>query len=285
MAKIIDGKKLAEKIKDDVVKEIQKLPSHPGLAILLVGERPDSKSYVNLKEREGKKCGIDTHLYKFPENISEKEILNAIEFLNNDETIDGILLQLPLPKNFNTNKIVNAINPNKDVDGFHSENLKKINDKNNNYIMPPLAGVILEMLKEYNIDIKNKKIAFTAHSDIFMQGVGNILRKKGGDILPCNYDGLSENSLKECLKKGDIIITAIGKKNYLDSSYIKKGAVIIDIGIIKEEDKTYGDVNFEDVKNIASYITPVPGGVGPMTIACAFQNVLQLYKNHKVVKP
>ena len=281
---IIDGKKIAEKIKDGIVKEIQKLKDRPNLAIILVGSRADSELYVNLKQKEAKKCGIDTHLYKFDEKTTEEELLQCIKFLNDDEKIDGILLQLPLPQKFDTDKIVSAIKPEKDVDGFHPENLKKINSNLplltkeragvRSYIIPPLAGVILEICNGIKCDLKDKKIAILAHSDIFMQGVGNILQQQGTKILPCKYD---EKNSPDCTKQADIVITAVGKKHYLNKDYIKEDAVIIDIGIIKDDTGTYGDVDFDSVKEKASFITPVPGGVGPITIACAFRNVLQLY--------
>jgi len=280
---IINGKKLAEKIKDDLVLTIQKLPSRPSLAILLVGDRQDSQAYVKLKEKEGKKCGIDTHLYKFDTQTTTKDILATIDFLNKDDSVDGILLQLPLPKHLDTNQIVNAIDPQKDVDGFHQKNLQKIINGTSavDYIMPPLAGVILKMLKTYGIAIRDQQIALIAHSDIFMQGISSILQHHGGIVIPLSYDRMKPEVLKNQTKQADIIITAIGRKHYLNSTYVQSGATIIDIGIIKEQDKTYGDVDFDDVKTVAGFITPVPGGVGPMTIAMAFQNVLRLHQQKK----
>jgi len=280
---IINGRKIAEKIKDDIVKEVAKLTNRPNLAIVLVGERTDSQLYVTLKEKEAKKCGIDTHLYKLDENTTEEELLKCIDFINKDDSIDGVLLQLPLPKHLNTDKIISAIDVRKDVDGFHPENLKNIREQKP-YIISPLAGVVLEICQDIKYDLKDKKIAILAHSDIFMQGVGNILQLHGAKILPCQYDD-EKIKLKNCTKQADIIITAIGKKHYLNYSYVKKGAVIIDIGIIKDETGTYGDVDFNDIADIADFVTPVPGGVGPITIACAFRNVLQLYKVHKVKSP
>jgi len=289
MTQIINGKKIADKIKNGIVKQIAKLSDRPNLAIILVGERADSKLYVDLKQKEAKKCGIDTHLYKFNEDVDEEELLQSIDFINNDELIDSVLLQLPLPEKFNTDKIVNAIDVKKDVDGFHPENLKKINSNLplltkervgvRSYITPPLAGVILEILQDINCDLQDKQIVILANSAIFMQGVGNILQQKGAKILPCKY---GEKKLPDCTKQADVIVTAIGQKHYLTADYIKEDAVIIDIGIIKEEKNTFGDVDFDSAKNIASFITPVPGGVGPITIACAFRNVLKLYEqNHK----
>lgn len=276
MAKIIDGKKLAEKIKDELVREITKFPTRPNLAIILVGNRADSELYVSLKEREAKKVGIDTHLYRFEADTSEEELLKCISFINQDDLINGILLQLPLPKHLNMNKIVNAIKPEKDIDGFHQDNLKNIK-QSKPFIMPPLAGVIIEMLSSINEDLKDKKVALLAHSDIFIQGVGNILEQKGAKILTCSYDSQKTHELMKCTREADVIVTAVGKKHYLNYDYVKPGVIVIDIGIIKDGEQTYGDVDFDSVSEVASFITPVPGGVGPMTIACAFRNVVEIY--------
>jgi len=287
MCEIIDGRALADKIEDKIVQEIVKLlvlPNdgnrHPNLAIILVGERPDSKLYVARKEKEATKCGIDTHVYKFAEDASEQELLDCIGFLNRDDLIDGILLQLPLPPQFNTDKIVAAISPDKEVDGFHPDNLKKIY-AGEPYQMPVLAAVILEILTSINCNLQNKTVALLAHSDIFMNGIGEILKQCGAVILPCHYDENSKNNLQICTKQADIVITAVGKKHYLTADYLKPDAVVIDIGIIREGDETFGDVDFASASKVASFITPVPGGVGPMTIACALRNVLELYKKNK----
>ncbi|MEK7068098.1 MAG: bifunctional 5,10-methylenetetrahydrofolate dehydrogenase/5,10-methenyltetrahydrofolate cyclohydrolase [Patescibacteria group bacterium] len=289
MCQIINGNALAEKIKDKIVSEVQKLPSRPNLAIILVGERPDSTLYVARKEKEGKKCGIDTHLYKFGEDASEQELLDCIGYLNRDDLIDGILLQMPLPAHFNANKIVATISADKEIDGFHPVNLKKIK-AGEKYLMPVLAAVILEILKSINCDLRGKTIALLAHSDIFMNGVGEILQQRGATILPCAYDAHSAGELRRCAKKADIVITAVGKKNYLTADYLKPEAIVIDIGIIREGDpsdkhgasQTFGDVEPKSVSKVASFLTPVPGGVGPMTIAFALKNVVELYKNVKL---
>ncbi len=273
-AQIIDGRKLAEQIKDELVQEIIKLPEHPNLAIILVGQQSDSCLYVSLKEKEGKKCGVDVHCYKFDEDTIEDELLKCIEFLNNDNKINGILIQLPLPGKFNTNKIIAGVKPEKDIDGFHPRNLQKI-ASGKNYIMPPLAGAVLEICKDIKCDLQNKKVVIIGKSDILSQGLGDILKQRNCDITTVKP---SDSDLQNKSKQADVLVTAVGKKHYLTADYIKPGAVVIDIGIIKEEKKVYGDVDFESVSNAASYVTPVPGGVGPMTIACAFRNVLKFYK-------
>lgn len=279
---IIDGKKLAEKIKDDIVKEIVKLGQRPNLAIILIGQREDSALYVSLKERGAKKVGIDTHLYKCPENIFEKEILEMIECLNNDETIDAILIQLPLPENFNTDKIIKAIAPGKDVDGFHPENLKKLLASCDSLaLMPPVFGVVLEILKSINCDLENKKVCIAANSDIFGKSLAKVLECSGAKVQTTRGDG---EDLKEKTSQADILITALGKPEFIKKDFIKKDAVVIDVGITKTKNGVKGDVDFEDVKNAVGHITPVPGGVGPMTIAMAFRNTMELFKKSKKVE-
>jgi methylenetetrahydrofolate dehydrogenase (NADP+)/methenyltetrahydrofolate cyclohydrolase len=293
MCKIIDGRILAEKIKDELVKEIvgerkgaeiNNYP-RPNLAIILIGEREDSSLYVGLKEKEAKKVGIDTHLYKCGEDISEKEVLDMINFLNNDETVDAILVQLPLPEHLNTDKIISSIKASKDVDGFHPENLKKLcafsrTDRGGAFrpLMPPVFGACLEMLKSIDCDLKEKQVCIIANSDIFGKTLVKVLECRGAKVKTVKAD---DKNLAEETSEADILITAVGKPKFIKKEMIKKDAVIIDIGITKEEKKVFGDVDFEDVKEKAGFITPVPGGVGPLTIAMAFKNTLELYKNKR----
>ena len=287
MCKIIDGRILAEKIKDELVKEIigerkgaeiNNYP-RPNLAIILIGEREDSSLYVGLKEKEAKKVGIDTHLYKCREDVSEKEVLDMINFLNNDETVDAILVQLPLPAHLNTDEIIGSINQGKDIDGFHPDNLKiLLNSCDGGAIMPPVFAACLEILKSIDCDLKNKNVAIIANSDIFGKSLAKVLECRGAKAQVVRADG---QNLKEETLNADILITAVGKPKFIKKDFIKKGAVIIDIGITKEEKKVFGDVDFEDVKEKAGFITPVPGGVGPLTIAMAFKNTLELYKNKR----
>ena len=281
MAKIINGKALAEKIKDNIVKEIIKLNGlRPNLAIILIGEREDSELYVSLKEQQAKKVGIDTHLYKCPENINEQEVLDIIDHLNKDELIDGILIQLPLPKGFDTDAIIRAIDPAKDVDRFHPDNLKILfKTCDHHHVMPPIFEVVLEMLKSIDCQLQNKQICIVCNSDIFGKSLAKVLECQGARVEIVYTDN---NDLVNKTKRADVLITAVGKSGFIKKDMIKKDAVIIDIGITKKGKKVYGDVDFEDVKNKVGYITPVPGGVGPMTIAMAFKNTLELYKRkHK----
>ena len=313
---IINGKILAEKIKNEIVKEILRKDffeeqncqdsscachvreknnktikqksnfiltcPRPNLAIILIGNREDSDLYVGLKEKEAKKVGIDTHLYKYADGISEKEILDSINYLNNDDCIDAILIQLPLPKRLDTDKIINSIKKEKDIDGFHPDNLKiLLNSCNGGAMMPPVFGACLEILKSINCELKNKKVCIIANSDIFGKTLAKVLECRGAEVETVKADN---KDLKNKTSEADILITAVGKSKFIKKDMVKKDAVIIDIGITKEGKKVYGDVDFEDVKNVAGYITPVPGGVGPLTIAMAFKNTVELYKKRLNIK-
>ncbi|MCK5415887.1 bifunctional 5,10-methylenetetrahydrofolate dehydrogenase/5,10-methenyltetrahydrofolate cyclohydrolase [Candidatus Parcubacteria bacterium] len=265
--KKIDGQILAEKIKDKITKEIFELGIRPNLAIILIGERSDSRLYVDLKEHEAKKVGIDTHTYKCPTETSEEEILAMINHLNEDELIDGILVQLPLPDKFNTDKIIKALNPNKDVDGFHPDN------KNN--IISPVHGTVLEMLNSISCDLKNKNIIIISNSKTFGDPLAKLLEEKNAITKVINS---KDRNLAEETIKADILITAVGKPHFIKKEMIKDETVIIDIGITKKDTHVLGDVDYKNVLKKVSYITPVPGGVGPMTIAMLFKNTLKLYK-------
>jgi len=270
---LIDGKLLAEKIKDKIALEIVSFGGkRPGLAIILVGERPDSTLYVSLKEKQAKAVGIDTHLYRLPESIGQDELLATIKFLNNDPEVDGILVQLPLPAQLETDVIVNAVNPDKDVDGFTKENMKRLMGEEKEVgLMPPVYAVIIAMLESINCEIANKKINLIVNSDIFEDHLIEILKLQGGIIVPD-------------IKEADIIITAQGKANAINAEMIKDDAIIIDIGISHDKDgKVVGDVDAKSMENKSGYLSPVPGGVGPMTIAMAFLNTLIAFnKQHKI---
>lgn len=281
MCYVIDGQALAKKIKDEIIKEIiggrQGLSIYnsyrPNLAIILIGERDDSELYVNLKEKEAKRIGVDTHIYRCRENISEKEVLELIEFLNSDETIDAILVQLPLPVNFNTDKIIQAIDPKKDIDGFHPDNLKKLTKEF--VITPPVFAAVLNILESIDYDLGSKKACVIANSEIFGKSLIKVLARQGARAEIVKID---DEALKEKTKEADVLITAVGRPHFIKKEMVKKDAIVIDIGITKKGKKVYGDVDFEDVKKVAGFITPVPGGVGPLTIAMALKNTLELYK-------
>lgn len=264
MVKLIDGRAIAERVKDNIALTIHSFSGpRPNLAIILVGEREDSKIYVSLKQREGIKVGVDTHLYKLESETSETELLEVIEFLNKDESIDGILVQLPLPEKFNTNKIISAIDPMKDVDGFHPQHPE--------FVQSPVLASVSACLDNIEMSGEGKFACILYNSEVFGGGLEEVMTRYGFKIIP-----------KEEIMNADLVITALGEPKKIKKEMIKDDAVIIDIGISKVEGKVYGDADFEDLKNKASYITPVPGGIGPMTIAFLFKNVLEIFKRrHK----
>lgn len=278
--KIINGSELAEKIKDKIAKQIYELNGpRPNLAIVLIGERPDSELYVRLKETEAKKVGVDTHLYRCPANISERELLEMIKCLNEDEQIDGILVQLPLPAGIDTDTIIMAVDPTKDVDGFQPDNLEKLlNGCDRAEIMPPVFGAALAILKSIDCEINNKQVCIISNSDIFGKSLAHVLICRGAEAEAIKSD---DENLAEHARQADILISAVGRPGLIKKGMIKPDAVIIDVGISKVKGQTVGDVDFEEVKDKAGYLTPVPGGVGPLTIALALKNTLEIFKKRR----
>jgi methylenetetrahydrofolate dehydrogenase (NADP+) / methenyltetrahydrofolate cyclohydrolase len=274
---LIDGKRIAEKIKDDIVKEILTPgDERPNLAIILVGEREDSQIYVRLKEKEAKKVGIDTHLYKCDSDISEADLLATIDFLNNDEMIDGILLQLPLPDGFDTKKIVSRIDSTKDVDGFHPENLERYMAGEAVEIEPLLVSVTKRIFDDMEFSPKGKRAVAVVNSEFFGKTMQYAMASLGAEAIFCYPDDL-ELSVKTC--GADILITALGQPHFIKAEMIKSDAVVIDIGISRLPDgQIAGDVDALSVVDKPGYLTPVPGGVGPLTIAMALFNTLKLYR-------
>jgi len=260
MVQKIDGQAIAERVKKKIAKEIHQLKGpRPNLAIILVGDRPDSQIYVAKKEQEGKKVGIDMHLYKMDDDVPETELLRVIDFLNRDELIDGILVQLPLPDRFDADKIINAVAPEKDVDGFHP--------RHPDYIISPVLAAIQACLEDINFAPVGKNACVLYNSEVFGQSIKKVLTSAGLIV------SLGTNS-----EQADLLVTALGEPGKIKKDMVKKDAVIIDIGITKVGGKVLGDVDFADVKDKAAFITPVPGGIGPMTIAFLFKNTLEIFK-------
>ncbi len=287
---LINGRLLAEKIKDDIAKEVfascvKADCRHPGLAIILVGARPDSTLYVDLKDKAAKSVGIDTNLYKFDETASERELLDTINFLNADDAIDGILIQLPLPENLDTDKVVNTIAPDKDVDGFTKTSLEKLTEqheiparaalgRNDEKILSPVFQSILACLAEAKFDLNNKNVAIVAKPGIFIDSLDKLLEHLGAKVV-----SIEPSEVGKKTAEADLLITAVGQADLIKAEDIKDGAVLIDIGISKDATgKTCGDVDAESVADKASWLTPVPGGIGPMTIAFALKNTLAFYQ-------
>ena len=263
-AQLIDGKKLADEILLDIKKQVAKLETKPGLAAILVGDDPASKLYLKLKKDACEKVGIDFFSYFLDKDCPEGKILEIINFLNNDPDINGIIIQLPLPKKFNQDKLIKAINPNKDVDGFHPQT---------KVISPNVLGII-ELVKQTKIDLKNKKVIVLSNSEIFSQPFKKLLSES--KIEYANPQSPISN-LQSQTKSADVLIVAIGKPNFIKPDMVKKDATIIDVGINKVHGKTIGDVD-PAVDKIAAFRSPVPGGVGPMTVAMLLQNLVKMVK-------
>ncbi|MCK5060925.1 bifunctional 5,10-methylenetetrahydrofolate dehydrogenase/5,10-methenyltetrahydrofolate cyclohydrolase [Candidatus Parcubacteria bacterium] len=285
-AQIIDGQALAEEIKDKIVKEILKLNKdkinclnqRPNLAVILVGKNADSLLYVDKKINTAKLVGIDTHLYKCAEDSGQKKLLEMIDFLNNDKEIDAIMVQLPLPKDkdYDVDAIIARIKPEKDVDRFHAINIEPIkNICDSELILPPVFKAILEMLKSIDYELEYKIVTIISNSKIFGNSLAKTLSCRGASALVVKPD--AEDLVERCLE-ADVLIPAIGQPKLITGSMIKEDVVIIDVGITRDMGSVKGDVDAESCKEKAAYISPVPGGVGPMTVALTLKNTLELYK-------
>lgn len=275
---IIDGKAVSAAVKDEVKNEVEQLKksgSVPCLAVVLVGNDPASKVYVGNKKKACEYCGIKSLEYLLDENTTEEELLSLINVLNNDSAVNGILVQLPLPKHINEEHIINSIVPSKDVDAFHPVNVGKIMIGNPDFLPCTPAGV-MEMLKKYNIETCGKDCVIIGRSNIVGKPMAMLMLAANATVTVCHS---KTANIKEKCKNSDIIIAAVGKAGFVTADMVKDGAVVIDVGINRNsEGKLCGDVDFESVSQKASYITPVPGGVGPMTIATLMKNTLAAFK-------
>ncbi|MGL5000886.1 MAG: bifunctional methylenetetrahydrofolate dehydrogenase/methenyltetrahydrofolate cyclohydrolase FolD [Cetobacterium sp.] len=283
--KILDGKEVSQKVRDFIKNEIreikEKIGSVPGLVVIQVGDNAASKIYVNSKIKQCAEVGIDSTNYILSEDITEIELLNKIEELNKDESIHGILVQLPLPNHIDTPKVIEAIDINKDVDGFKPENLGKVVLGDDSALISCTPAGILRLFQEYKINLEGKDVVVIGRSNIVGKPMTALLINEGATVTVCNS---KTKNLSEKTKNADVVIVAIGRANFLKGNMIKDGAIIVDVGINRNENnKICGDVDFESVKDKVAYITPVPGGVGPMTIAMLLNNTLKTFKNGKKI--
>ncbi len=272
MAQLIDGKYISTQIKDEV-KEKVKLLKEQGkeicLAVIQVGEDPASSVYVRNKKRACEYVGIESLSYELPEQTTEEELLALVEELNENEKVNGILVQLPLPKQIDEDKIIRAISPDKDVDGFHPESVGRLCIGEAGFLPCTPAGII-ELLKRSNVEIDGKECVVIGRSNIVGKPMAILLLRENGTVTVAHSH---TKNLKEITRRADILIVAIGKPQFITADYVKEGAVVIDVGIHRDEkNHLCGDVDFEQVKEKASAITPVPGGVGPMTISMLMSN-------------
>lgn len=272
MFKIIDGKAMAKAIKESLAEKIKKERIEASLAVVLVGEDPGSKIYVNSKEKDAKEIGINSVVHRLPESTSQKDLAGLIDSLNSDDTIKGILVQLPLPKHLDEAAILDLISPKKDVDGLHEVNMGKLILGKEPYHYPCTPSGIMQMIYSTKTELKGKNAVVIGRSNIVGKPIAQMLLKEHVTVTMCHS---RTKDLEFFCKKADILVVAIGKTKFVKSNLVKEGAIIIDVGMNRTPQGLFGDVNFEDVKNKASFITPVPGGVGPMTRAMLMSNCVR----------
>lgn len=279
MAIILDGKNLRDKIIEDLKKKVATFETKPQLTVIHVGENPASKIYVNNKNKFAQKIGISSEIINCPENIDQQTLINKIKELNNNNNVDAILVQLPLPEHISKSEVINAISPQKDVDGFTPYNFGKLFSGERPEVYPCTPKGILLLLEEYGIEIEGKHAVIIGRSGIVGRPLSQMLLNKNATVTICHSH---TKNLAQITKTADILISAVGK-SIVTGNMIKQNCVVIDVGIFKDASgKTRGDIDFESASEVASYISPVPGGVGPMTIASLMLNTVELYENrHK----
>lgn len=275
---LLDGKKLSAKIKENLKNEISEFVSKtgttPGLAVLLVGNDPASHTYVAMKAKACKEVGLYSIVHEMPDTVKEDDILSTIKMINENPKVHGLLVQLPLPKHVDATKILEAVDPAKDVDGFHPFNLGRLVAGLDTFVPCTPLGV-MELLVEYGIEVKGKDCVVVGASNIVGKPMASLLLNAGATVDICH---IHTKDLKAHTKNADMIFVGVGKAGLITADMVKEGAVIVDIGINKVGDKLVGDVDFDEVSKKCTYITPVPGGVGPMTIAMLLSNTLKAAK-------
>lgn len=281
MAKLIDGKAVAAEVRAEIAKEVAELQDTdgitPGLAVVIVGDDPASRTYVNNKKKACAEVGIYSEEYALPAETSQQELLDLVSRLNKKQDIDGILVQLPLPKGLDEKAVIEAIDPGKDVDAFHESNVGRIMIGNFHFLPCTPAGV-MELLRHEGIDVAGKDCVVVGRSNIVGKPMAMLLLHSNGTVTVCHS---KTKDLPEVCRRADILISAVGRAKFITADMVKPGAVVIDVGMNRDENgKLCGDVDFTAVEPIASYITPVPGGVGPMTIAMLLKNTIAAAKLH-----
>jgi methylenetetrahydrofolate dehydrogenase (NADP+)/methenyltetrahydrofolate cyclohydrolase len=279
---IIDGKKeaanLREEIKNEILEIKKKINKNPSLTVILIGNFAPSQIYVRNKEKNSTEVGITSNVIKYPKEVKEKEVLDKINELNNDKNISGILVQLPLPEQISKEKIINAIDPKKDVDGFNPINVGNLASGYRSIVPCTPLGCLL-LIKKVEKNLSGKHAVIIGRSNLNGKPMAQLLLKENCTVTVVHSK--TNNLQEECLK-ADILVAAVGVPNLVKKDWVKSSAIIIDVGINKVGDKIVGDVNFEEIKDNIKAITPVPGGVGPMTIACLLKNTLECFKAHQI---
>lgn len=278
MAKIIDGKAVSAAVKEQVRDEIARDGIKAGLAVVIVGNDPASRVYVNNKKKACEFCGIQSFEYALPEETTMEQLLELIDTLNGDENVNGILVQLPLPKQLDEKEVIARISPEKDVDAFHEQNVGKIMIGNYSFL-PCTPSGCMDLIHSTGVDISGKECVVIGRSNIVGKPMAMLLLHENGTVTICHS---RTKNLAEVCSRADILVAAVGKPNFVTADMVKEGAVVIDVGINRLPDgKLCGDVKFDEVSEKAGWITPVPGGVGPMTIATLMKNTLTAAKQQK----
>ena len=279
---LMDGKELAKEIKAKIKAEIDDIKKkhniNPMVATILVGDNPASQVYLNSQIKSYQDLGIGVQKYFFSEEISEAYLLNLIDKLNKDTEVEGIMINLPLPPQLNATKVLNSIKLIKDVDGFKAENLGLLFQNNEDFISPSTPAGIMALIEKYNIDLEGKDVVVVGSSNIVGKPIAALILNSRGTVTICN---IYTKNLAEKTKNADILISAVGKAKLITEDMVKEGAVVIDVGINRVNGKLEGDVDFENVQKKASHITPVPGGVGALTVAMLLSNILKSFKANR----
>ena len=280
MAKLLEGKPLAEKIKEEIKIQIQSLKNKPVLASIMVGENAGAASYVKSQQKVAENLGIEYQLHKLAQDTSENALLEFIKKLNSDKSVNGIIIQMPLPQGTDYKKISSFISPEKDVEGMHPVNIGKI-VFGKSKILPCTPAAVMELLNSTGVDLYGKEVVVVGHSEIVGKPLALLLLDKFATVTVCHIGTSQAGNLEEHVKKAEVLIVAVGKAGLIKGDLVKGGAIVIDVGINRVGDKIVGDVEFETAEKHASYITPVPGGVGPLTVTMLMRNLIEAIKLQK----
>ena len=278
-AKIIDGKKIAQNIRNDITKEVANLKSNygtaPNIVSIKIGSDPASDLYLRLRDKACNEVGINSEHLEFPENVTEKKVLESIKRLNEDSKVHGILIQFPIPSHLSSDKLINALDPKKDVEGFHPVNMGQTL-LGNEHIIPCTPLAVLTILETEKMKLEGRYIVIVNHSNIVGKPLTALFLNRNATVSVCH---VFTKNLKSFTKNAELLVTAAGVAKLIKEDHVKKDCFVIDVGIIKTKDGICGDVDFDSVKEIVGKITPVPGGVGPVTVACSLKNMIKTFKN------
>jgi methylenetetrahydrofolate dehydrogenase (NADP+)/methenyltetrahydrofolate cyclohydrolase len=277
LAKLLEGKPIAELIKEAIKKDIAALKAKPVLASVMAGENPGAQAYVRSQQKTAEALGIVYQLHTLPENIGEGDLLKFIQKLNADQRVNGIIIHMPLPQGIDYKKISAFIAPEKDVEGMHPANIGKITFGRAK-VLPCTAAAVMELLQASGVDLYGKEVVVVGHSEIVGKPLALLLLDKFATVTVCHIGTSKAGKLEEHVRKAEVLIVAVGKAGLIKGEWVKEGAIVIDVGINRVADKIVGDVEFETAQSRASYITPVPGGVGPLTVTMLMRNLVETAK-------